>query len=309
MTLESKDGQGSTFTARIQTNCVEGTPMVEFSHSEKPIDAPQVVPSLPNTLKLAGARILLAEDGVDNRRLISFHLKKAGAIVSFAENGKLAVEALTIDGTLEGPLMDPAPFDLIISDIQMPVMDGLTSTRMLREKGCKIPILALTAHAMSSDADKSTAAGCNAHLTKPIDQKQLISTCETWIQMYQQSQIDASQLLISEFADDPDMADLVNEYVASFDATVSEIKSSLAGRSFEQLGRLAHQLKGSGGGYGFPIISECASKLEAKVRLTDKPSDADLTTIQASVSELIQILHLAKISLGQVEVTPASVTN
>lgn len=297
MTLETKDGQGSKFTARIKTNCIEGTPMVEFNRGSNPVTVVEPTKAEASTTKLAGMRILLAEDGVDNRRLISFHLKKAGATVAFAENGKLAVESLTSDGTLEGPLLDPAPFDLIISDIQMPVMDGLTSTRLLREKGCKLPILALTAHAMSSDAEKSTTAGCNAHLTKPIDQRQLIDTCEKWMKMYQQTQRDTSQKCISEFANDPDMLDLVNEYVTSFDGTVSEIRSSLESRCFEQLGRLAHQLKGSGGGYGFPIISEVASKLEAKVKSTTSPSELELSSIQESVDDLINILELARESL------------
>jgi len=297
MTLETKDGQGSKFTARIKTNCIEGTPMVVFNRGSNPVATVELVRVEPIATKLAGVRILLAEDGVDNRRLISFHLKKAGATVAFAENGKLAVESLTSDGTLEGPLLDPAAFDLIISDIQMPVMDGLTSTRLLREKGCKLPILALTAHAMSSDAEKSKTAGCNAHLTKPIDQRQLIDTCETWIKMYQHTQRDASQKCISEFANDPDMLDLVNEYVTSFDGTVSEIRSSLESRCFEQLGRLAHQLKGSGGGYGFPIISEVASKLEAKLKSTTSPSELELSSIQKSVDDLINILELARESL------------
>jgi len=271
--------------------------MVEFNRGSNPVTVVEPTKAEASTTKLAGMRILLVEDGVDNRRLISFHLKKAGATVAFAENGKLAVESLTSDGTLEGPLLDPAPFDLIISDIQMPVMDGLTSTRLLREKGCKLPILALTAHAMSSDAEKSTTAGCNAHLTKPIDQRQLIDTCEKWMKMYQQIQRDASQKCISEFANDPDMLDLVNEYVTSFDGTVSEIRSSLESRCFEHLGRLAHQLKGSGGGYGFPIISEVASKLEAKVKSTTSPSESELTSIQESVDDLINILELARESL------------
>jgi PAS domain S-box-containing protein len=299
MTLETQDGKGSKFTARVKTNCKAGTPMIEFNRGSETVAAAEPIKTESNANRLTGMRILLAEDGVDNRRLISFHLKKAGAIVAFAENGKLAVEALTTDGTLDGPLLVPAPFDLIISDIQMPVMDGLTSTRLLREKGCKLPILALTAHAMSSDADKSTIAGCNAHLTKPIDQRLLVTTCEKWIKMFQQTQCDASQLYISEFASDPDMADLLEEYIASFEETASHIKNSLATRSFEQLGRLAHQLKGSGGGYGFPIISAAASKVEAKVKSKANPTESDLLTIQESVYELTSILELAQKSASR----------
>ncbi|MCY2973713.1 MAG: PAS domain S-box protein [Planctomycetota bacterium] len=298
MTLETKYGNGSKFTARVKTNCKEGTPMIEFNRGRKAMSTAEPAKTESNTNILAGMRILLAEDGVDNRRLISFHLKKAGATVAFAENGKLAVESLTTDGTLDGPLLNPVPFDLIISDIQMPVMDGLTSIRLLREKGCKLPILALTAHAMSSDADKSKAAGCNAHLTKPIDQRLLITTCERWIKMFKQSQPDTSQLYTSEFADDPDMVELLDEYIASFEGTVSDIKSSLETRNYEQLGRLAHQLKGSGGGFGFPIISASASKVEAKVKSKANPTESELLAIQESVYELVSILELAQKSVS-----------
>jgi HPt (histidine-containing phosphotransfer) domain-containing protein len=95
------------------------------------------------------------------------------------------------------------------------------------------------------------------------------------------------------------MADLLEEYIASFEETASHIKNSLATRSFEQLGRLAHQLKGSGGGYGFPIISAAASKVEAKVKSKANPTESDLLTIQESVYELTSILELAQKSASR----------
>jgi CheY-like chemotaxis protein len=126
---------------------------------------------------LKGVRILLAEDGPDNVRLICFHLRKAGAEMRVAENGKLAVEALTVDGTVDGELLDPPPVDLVLTDMQMPEMDGYSATRLLRAKGCLLPIVAITAHAMSGDAEKSLRAGCDAHATKPIDKHSLIDLC------------------------------------------------------------------------------------------------------------------------------------
>jgi len=129
---------------------------------------------------LEGMRILLAEDGPDNIRLISFHLRKAGAEVITVENGKLAVEQMTTDGTIDGPLETPYRFDVILTDMQMPEMDGYQSTTLLRHKGCTLPIVALTAHAMAGDLQKCLDAGCTSYTTKPIDRKRLIEVLQQY---------------------------------------------------------------------------------------------------------------------------------
>jgi PAS domain S-box-containing protein len=126
---------------------------------------------------LTGKRILLAEDGPDNQRLISFYLRKAGAKVCVVDDGVQAIQAMTVDGSVDGPLIEPVPYDLIITDMLMPNMDGYLVAQLLRNKGLTLSIMALTANAMQGDKEKCLAAGCSHFASKPVDRNQFISTC------------------------------------------------------------------------------------------------------------------------------------
>jgi CheY-like chemotaxis protein len=126
------------------------------------------IPSLPQKKSLAGARILLAEDGADNRRLVSMLLRRAGAIVETAENGRIARDfALATMPRHE-------PYDVILMDMQMPEIDGYEAASQLRAHGYAGPIIALTAHAMHEDRLACLSAGCNDYITKPIDWQTLV---------------------------------------------------------------------------------------------------------------------------------------
>jgi CheY-like chemotaxis protein len=120
-------------------------------------------------------KILLAEDGTDNQRLIGFFLRKAGAVVEIAENGSVALLAV------EKAASSGEPFDLLLTDMQMPVMDGYRLATLLRARGSEIPIVALTAHAMAEDRDRCLEAGCDDYATKPIDRARLIEVCARWM--------------------------------------------------------------------------------------------------------------------------------
>jgi PAS domain S-box-containing protein len=175
ISVRTVPGKGSTFRVTIATGPLEGVRFVD--HSQPTMVACHQVATTPGTLPL-DCRILLVEDGPDNQRLISFLLKKAGAKVVVAQNGQEAVDkALTAaaDQKTDGQVPEP-PFDLILMDIQMPVMDGYEAARQLRRGGFAGPIIALTAHAMPQDVRRCTDAGCDFHLSKPIDRRVLIET-------------------------------------------------------------------------------------------------------------------------------------
>jgi len=155
--FESARGRGTTFLVTLpRCRTEDWRPQVE----------PAVCPR--GEANLTGRRVLLAEDGEDNQRLIAHILKKAGAEITVVENGKLAVAA-----ALKADSTDHA-FDVILMDMQMPVMDGYGATKKLRQDGYTGPIIALTAHSSASDRKECIAAGCDGFASKPIERQQLV---------------------------------------------------------------------------------------------------------------------------------------
>ena len=147
---------------------------------------PELIAPPVDVLKLpVGLTILLAEDSLDNQMLISTLLRRRGASVEIAENGQLAVQ-LAQQRNAAGK-----PFDVILMDMQMPVMDGYEATRRLRTEGYLGRIVALTAHAMSGDRARCLAAGCDDFATKPIDKKTLFETICRHVQELKQDATEA----------------------------------------------------------------------------------------------------------------------
>jgi len=165
--VSSTLGKGSTFSITVSTGSLDN---VNLIHGAVEAVANNAVAEIADAAEssLHNYRILLAEDGPDNQRLISFVLKKAGAAVVLADNGQIGFDLATTANS-EGH-----PFDVILMDMQMPVLDGYEATRRLREDGYTLPIIALTAHAMASDRQKCLDTGCDDYTTKPIDRRKLI---------------------------------------------------------------------------------------------------------------------------------------
>jgi len=174
ISVESEIDVGSNFRFTVGTGPLVDVPLVDGSDFLKKRLPP--APSSESSCSMLSGKILLVEDGIDNQRLISFLLKKAGAEVEIAENGKVGHE-LAREKWLEGD-----PFHLILMDMQMPVLDGYSATRILREEDYPLPIVALTAHAMSHEKEKCVIAGCDDYSTKPVDRHQLITTAARWVE-------------------------------------------------------------------------------------------------------------------------------
>lgn len=180
LNCESVPGEGTVFTLTISI----GNPEPLKFH-EKPEDDFKLVPVIPQNPELpevdsermnrGTCNVLLAEDGVDNQRLISTLLKKEKTHVVLAENGDIAVRR-ALHAEQQGK-----PFDVILMDMSMPILDGYGATRKLRELGIETPIIALTAHAMTGDRQKCINAGCTDYATKPVNREKIRNI----IQQYQ----------------------------------------------------------------------------------------------------------------------------
>ena len=271
--VHSAPGSGSTFSLAIDPGPLTGTHMIENAQ-ETLLDHPLLAAAaVPDGIILRG-RILLAEDGPDNQRLICLLLRKAGADVTAVENGQLAVEA-ALAARDAGQ-----PFDVILMDMQMSVMDGYTATQHLRRQGYTAPIVALTAHAMAQDCQKCLDAGCNDYATKPIDRQRLLATVLPWVAhaptkndspnpSTDESQASAAtrpDFVDSRLAADPDLRDLVEQFVQEMPDQINALDTQAKGRAWSQLAQTAHQMKGAAGSYGFDEITPCAARLEAAAR-------------------------------------------
>jgi len=169
--VRSVRGEGSCFRLRLPLVPEDGSACV--NSLESVIDGDGVAPPLP-WFTLTG-RVLLVEDGADNRRLIAHHLARAGAEVEVACDGEQAL------GMVHRAAHEGRAFGLVLTDMQMPVMDGYALARTLRSDGSDVAIVALTAHAMAEDRKRCLDAGCDDYASKPIERAALLAKCAEWL--------------------------------------------------------------------------------------------------------------------------------
>jgi len=294
VTVTSERGSGSTFSFWI-----DGGPLTGVPTRTNLTESMLVLPSdhLSGEEVTLRGRILLAEDGVDNQQLLSMHLSMAGAEVVIVANGRLAVERVHSE-----------PFDLVLMDMQMPELDGYAATSELRRLGHTLPIVALTAHAMSGDRELCLQAGCTDYLTKPIDKELLLRTAASYLRKAHSEQtgrtaplsppappVDSKAapalvpaqavpaILTNSIAA---MERAVQAFVGRLPQRVESMLSLLAVNDMEELRRLLHQLKGAGTGYGFPKLTETAARAESLIK-----TSAQIDAIRDGVDELIALIR------------------
>lgn len=245
ITVESVEGLGSKFTVSVDTGTLDEVQFIER------FDALRCTEKLAVTqrenMALEG-RVLVAEDSIDNQRLISMYLRRAGNIdCTLVTNGKLAVEqALAGD------------FDLLLMDMQMPVMGGLEAVRLLRTAGYSRPIIALTANAMKEDQESYIAVGCNAFLSKPIDQQQFFS-----VLAQQLGAVAAAQRACMADLEGDEFAKLVQRFVEGLPEYRLQLDAAIFTKQWDQAKSVVHSLKGMGGSFGYPSITQLSGLLEA----------------------------------------------
>ena len=270
LTVISQAGKGSTFTL--------GMP-VELEHSDAALPmVPTAVSTCPvESIKLLG-KILIAEDGVDNQRLARLYLEAAGLKVETAINGRVAVDSV------KRADVSGEPFDAVLMDMQMPELDGYGATAQLRRMGyAALPIIAFTAHALASERETCIRSGCTDYVTKPIDRGNLLQTLSKYLPA---ADADLFGTVHSDKATDPLISTILADYIDGLPEHVLKINHLLTKSDLRGLRLIVHQLKGSGGSYGFPEITNRARSAEAAI--TGKEP---IERIAAEVQSLVELIR------------------
>ncbi|MBQ4831991.1 response regulator [Pseudoalteromonas sp. MMG010] len=266
--VRSELGAGSRFSITIACHLYDEhfTPVMINEISQL---TPQIDPLLSFANQSFDAKILVAEDNPDNQLLIKLLLQTWGLEPDIVSNGAQAVEMALVND-----------YQLIIMDMQMPVMGGLEATELLRHSAYEGPIIALTANVMNHDIETYLNAGCNASLAKPIDKIALEKALVNYLKIEKHNQSKWDELLHS------DNYKTINAgYVASLPDYIEQINELKHDKA--ALKSLAHNIKGSAGCFNFNEIYQCASKLEQALQNNIN------TPVNSLINDLIDALNNA----------------
>jgi PAS domain S-box-containing protein len=282
ISVQSAPGRGSVFQFTIRTGLhSEGAPTAEDKQLALPVDRPAQQPSLLNAMSQAKSRaltILVAEDNPVNQKLAVRLLEKLGHSVHLVENGQEAVDAVK-----------DRRFDVLLLDVQMPVMGGLAACAAIREwerrtSAARIPIVAMTAHAMQGDRERCLDAGMEGYISKPIDLGALTSTLESIVPAASRPASAAPAAASSAEAESPlDLAlalerldndrellcDVIGIFATECPKSVAQLEAALQAGDSEKVYQLAHRFKGSAGSLAAQRAMSLGSALEAAGRSGD----------------------------------------
>ena len=296
--VTSELGKGSTFKVTLDTGALDGVRMLlqeEFSSLVGANTGDQ------SRWIFRPASLLIVDDGPENRELLKLVLSDTGLRVSEAENGSVAVE-----------MARAHPYDVILMDMQMPVMDGYSATRTLRTEGVKTPIIALTANAMKGSEKAVMDAGCSGFLTKPVNIDQLLqalaklldgkrveapareATRATPARLATPSPAvsagegESTGPLVSRLAGNERLVPAVRRFAGRLREQLDALEAAARNEDFVQVADLAHWLKGAGGTVGYDAFTEPAARLEqsAKDKLAAEV-DATLRELRGLAQRLV----------------------
>ncbi len=282
--VASELGFGSTFSVTIATGPLDGVRILSGREAEATLVAP--VAEAAQNLNLKGFRILIADDVEANREFFAHVLRRAHAECLFACNGQEAVETTQREAC-----------DLILMDIQMPVMDGYTATQTLRSAGASVPIVAITANGTEEDKQQCREAGFTGYLTKPIsidsllrgvgeqlgvslEQAPILIRPEPSAAAIRREVIAASgtptegqRTVITRpkvtLPVDPIFRDFATRFVRKVSDSLPQIMSSIDASDGTTLSGLAHWIKGTGGTVGLPGLTDIGRELQAMAKAED----------------------------------------
>ncbi len=231
---------------------------------------------------MIGARVLLVDDSEFNRQLAAEILTAAGLVVDLAENGREAVAKVVESGSA---------YDAVLMDVQMPVMDGLEATQVIRKTiaANRLPVIALTAHAFAQERQRSLDAGMNDHITKPIDPDILLSTLRRWVRPHGSDQpdmtakngvghdpaedlpvtlspFDITAALLRVHGNRKVLRRLLLLFGEEFADTIPNLRRHVQAGDRKEAERLAHTLKSAAASMGLADLSDAARAVEEHVR-------------------------------------------
>jgi signal transduction histidine kinase/CheY-like chemotaxis protein/HPt (histidine-containing phosphotransfer) domain-containing protein len=250
VTVESEPGKGSVFTVTFETGPLEGVPMLAPGAVHD--DQGESAVAAANRWSIPPARVLVVDDAAENRELASLVLSQQGLWVEEADDGRVAVEMAKKGG-----------FDLILMDMQMPVMDGYAATRAIRAAGIKVPIVALTANAMRGFEADMREAGCDLFLTKPIDIDVLIGAVAS---VLGGRKLGPVPVITSRLAGDKRLVPIVHKFVRKLHERLAQVPELEARKDYREIANFAHWLRGSAGSMGYDAFTNPAAELEAAAR-------------------------------------------
>ncbi len=276
--VASNLGEGSTFSFSVPFEIWAAG----VHKSGRPVDAGTSRPRQP-------LRILLAEDSPDNCTITLAYLEDTPYVIDIAETGAIACEKFAA-----------VRYDLVLMDRQMPVMDGLTATRKIRawelaNERRPTPIIALTASALKGDREKCMAAGCTAFLTKPIKQQVLLQAIEKHVVIASHAfAYDPAGLLAGAKFENPRIALHVPAFLANCRQDSAEIGEALRQLDFGVISRLAHDMGGAGGMFGFHAITDLGKALQQAADAGNIGASRELAHALAEVIHTASALDAAR---------------